>query len=224
VTARARLVIADDHHLVAEGIRGLVEREHDVVGVAHSGLELLTLLGGTEADCVLLDLSMPDGNGLELLPDLRALRPDLRILVVTQFVDRVLAEAVLSAGAHGFIPKDAGSAELLEAIGEVLAGRRFLSRRVPTSTRRVALGALHEGWAELTPRQQDIVRMIGEGLTSQEIGERLGLTHRTVSFHREKVRKKLGVDSQWGLLRVALLVRAAEAEAAGAPLPPDPER
>ena len=119
-----RLLIADDHALVAEGLRKLLEPAHRVVGVAHSGAEALKLVAEREADCLLLDLSMPEGNGLDLIRPIRARVPGLKIIIVTMFVDKALAEAAIQAGADGFVPKDAGIDELQTAIAEVLAGRR----------------------------------------------------------------------------------------------------
>lgn len=210
---RPRLIIADDHPLLVEGLRTVLGAHFEVVAVAHSGTELLTLLPTTDADCLLLDLGLPGHNGLELMPDIRALRPDLRVLVVTMHLDRVLADAVLHAGAHGFVPKDSGMDELEDAIRTVLAGRRYLSARVPPITNRVGLGAIHAGLARLTPRQQEIIRLIGQGKTTAEIARLLGLGPRTVTFHRANIRKVLGIGSEWGLLRYAILMQVSEVEA-----------
>ncbi len=210
---RPRLLIADDHHLLVEGLRSMLRARFDVVGVAHAGDELLALLATTDADCLLLDLALPGHNGLELMPDIRALQPDLKVLVVTMHLDRVLADAVLHAGAHGFIPKDSGMDELEEAILAVLAGRRYLSARVPNITSRVGLGAIHAGLARLTPRQQEIVRLIGQGKTTAEIAKLLGIGPSTVTFHRANSRKALGIDSEWGLVRWAILMQASVEDA-----------
>jgi DNA-binding NarL/FixJ family response regulator len=202
----ARLILADDHALVVEGMRGMLSRTYAVVGVAHSGAALLALLKDTDADCLLLDLAMPGRNGLDLMPDIRALRPEMKVLVVTMHLDRVLADAVLHAGAHGFVPKDSGTEELHAAIRAVLAGERYVSPRVPKISNRVGLGAMHAGLARLTPRQQQIMRLLGEGKTSAEIGRTLGLTESTIVFHRGNIRKSLGVTSEWELTRFAILV------------------
>ena len=122
-------------------------------------------------------------------------------------VDRVLAETTLNAGAMGFVPKDAGLAELDRAIAAVMDGETFISTRVPNSTNRVSLRAAHAALALLTPRQQEIVRMIADGLTSVEIAKQLGLSISTVAFHRTNIRSKLGVDSASDLLRYALLTQ-----------------
>jgi DNA-binding NarL/FixJ family response regulator len=209
---RPRLVIADDHRLLVQGLQQLLSRRFDVVGVAYAGDELLELLGRTPADCLILDLSLPGRSGIDLLPDIRRAQPDLKILVVTMHVDRILAEAALAAGAMGFVPKDSGMDEVETGLREVLAGRRYLSPRVPKHSMRVGLDAMHASLARLTPRQQTILRLLGQGKTSAEIGAKLGLSENTITFHRQRIRKALGLSSEWALLRHALLVHLATSE------------
>ena len=204
---RLRLVLGDDHHLMAEALRAALSRKHEVCAVAYTATTILAAVGTHQPDLLLLDLSLPERNGLELIPDVRAASPATRIIIVTMHVDRVLAETSINVGAMGFVPKDAGLAELDRAIQTVMDGDTFVSNRVPNSTNRVALRAAHAALALLTPRQQDIVRMIANGLTSAEIAKQLGLTLSTVSFHRTNIRAKLGVDSERGLMRYALLTQ-----------------
>jgi DNA-binding NarL/FixJ family response regulator len=204
--APVRLLIADDHALVVEGLRRLLEPAHRVVGVAHSGAEALRLVAREEADCLLLDLSMPEGNGLDLIAPIRARRPDLKILIVTMFVDKALAEASLQAGADGFVPKDAGIEELQAAIVEVMAGRRYVARAA-LKRGAPALDEQGLGLSQLTPRQREIVRLLGDGRTNLEIAEELGLTEKTITFHRTNIRRALGIPNEWGLVRYAMLAR-----------------
>ena len=206
---RARLVIADDHRMVVQGLEQMLGDRYDIAGVAYAGDELLALLERTPADVVLLDLSLPGRSGLDILPDIRALQPAVKVLVLTMHADRVLAEAALAAGALGFVPKDAGMEELKLALTEVLAGRRYVSPRVPKSSHRMALDALHASLAKLTERQQTILRLLGQGLSSAEIGEKLGLSENTITFHRKRIRTVLGLTSEWELTRQAILVHLA---------------
>ena len=207
--ARPRLVIVDDHRLVVEGLRQMLGKRYDIVGVAYAGDELLELLRHTPADGLLLDLSLPGRGGLELLPEIRALQPALRVLVLTMHVDRILAGAALAAGATGFVPKDAGMDELERALTSVLAGKRFLSKRVPRASHGLGPDAMHASLARLTPRQQSILRLIGKGRTSGEIAAKLGLTESTITFHRQRIRRLLGLASEWELVRHAILVAVA---------------
>jgi len=213
---RPRLVIADDHRLMVEGLQQMLRPRFEVVGVAYAGDALLDLLHRTEADCLLLDLSLPGRNGLEILPDIRKLQPALRVVVLTMHVDRILAEAALAAGAMGFVPKDSAVEELERALGEVLAGRRYLSPRVPKLSHRVGLDAMHASLSRLTPRQQQILALLGQGRTSAEIAAQLGLSENTITFHRQRIRKMLGLSSEWELIHFAILVHLA-ANAEGAP-------
>jgi DNA-binding NarL/FixJ family response regulator len=205
---RPRLILADDHQILVDGLRAMLSTRFDVVGVAYDGEQLLTLLRATSADCLLLDLAFPGRSGLELLPDVRALRPEMKVLIVTMHLDRVLADAVMHAGASGFIPKDSGVEELGEAIEQVLAGNSYLSPRVPPNPR--SSGATHASLAALTPRQHEIVRLMGDGLSSAEIGAQLGLSPNTITFHRTRIRKILGLDSEWALNRLAILVQVGD--------------
>jgi DNA-binding NarL/FixJ family response regulator len=209
---RARLVLADDHELIARGLEKILMDRYDILGVAHSGTELLEVLAHETPDCVLLDISMPDRNGLEILPELRAIRPNLKVLMLTMYVDRVLADTALSLGANGFVPKNCGVDELCTAIEEVLAGHTYVSPAIPRRTDRSALEATHPSLAALTPRQHQILRLLGEGKSTAGIADTLALKPSTVSFHRANIRKKLGIDSEWGLIRYAVLMRADEAD------------
>ena len=215
MTPRARLVLADDHELIARGLEKLLMDRYDILGVAHSGAELLELLAHETPDCVLLDISMPDRNGLEILPELRAVRPNLKVLMLTMYVDRVLADTALGLGAAGYVPKDCGVDELRSAIDEVLAGHIYVSPRIPKHTDRSALKATHPSLAALTPRQHEILRLLGEGKSTGGIADTLHLRTSTVSYHRANIRKKLGIDTEWGLIRYAVLMRADEAEEEG---------
>jgi len=203
------LLIADDHAMVVEGLRRLLEPRHRVVGVAHSGSETLKLVAEQEADCLLLDLSMPEGNGLDLLAPIRKLRPGLKIIIVTMFVDKALAEAALVAGADGFIPKDAGIEELQNGIVEVMAGRRYVTRAA-LKRGAPALDEQGLGLAQLTPRQREIVRLVGEGKSNAEIAEALGLNEKTITFHRTNIRRALGIPNEWGLVRYAMMARLTQ--------------
>ena len=219
---RARLILADDHHLLVESLRSSLARSFQIAAIAHDGDALLALLPGTPAECLLLDISLPGRNGLELIPLVRERAPSLKVLVVTMHLDRALAEAALHAGASGFIPKDAGLEELERAIREVLAGGRYLSPRIPPRSQQVGAGAAHAAFAKLTPRQQEIVQLIGDGRSTAQIASQLGLSERTVGFHRSNIRKVLGIDSELGLAQQAVLIRTSQPAITDSPSPDTP--
>ena len=226
--SRPRLIIADDHKILVESLRTMLARRFEIAGTAHDGESLLALLAHTPADCLLLDLSMPGRSGLELLPDIRGRYPKMKVLVVTMHVERILADAVMRAGASGFIPKDSGMEELSEAIRAVLAGRSWVSPRVPAAEPVPVDEESPRGLAALTPRQMEILRLIGQGRSSADIAEFLGVSVHTVTFHRTRIRQLLGIPNEWGLSRLALLLQVGTppepvVPEADAPAPPPAE-
>lgn len=211
--ARPRLFLVDDHQLLLEGLRLALQDRYDIVGTATAGAAVVFRCKELRPDAVLLDLSLPDRSGLEIIADLRSELPATKIIVVTMHADRVMADASLQTGAHGFMPKDAGIPELMAAIDQVLAGYKVVSPRIPKLVAvRSSLSGAAFGLAQLTPRQRRIVHLIAEGKRSVDIAAELGCTPATVTFHRTSIRKALGLDSEFALLRYALLVRLSEQE------------
>ncbi len=211
VPRRAGILIADDHPLVSQGLRALLRPHYVVVGIVSDGRDVVSAAERHRPDVVLLDLSMPHRNGLELIPELLAALPAARVLVVTMHVDRALADLALQAGAHGFIPKEASAEELNHAIHEVLEGRRYISPKVPRRSFRDAAAMEHPELDRLTPRHLQILRLIGDGRSTAEIAEALGVSPRTVEFHRSSIRRALGITSEWGLMRFAIMLRVGGA-------------
>lgn len=207
-TSEASLILVDDHRMFIAGLRASLAATYDIVGVAYGGEELLALLKTRTADCLLLDLQLPDRHGLDLIPGVLALRPELRILVVTMFLDRCLADAAVAAGAHGFIPKDASLQELKRAIADVRGGHTHISPRVPRTSHRTSLYALHPALQRLTPRQQTVFRLLGDGKTETEIAQILGVRPSTITFHKQNIQKTIGFETGGSLVRYAVLLRA----------------
>jgi DNA-binding NarL/FixJ family response regulator len=209
VKTPARLVLAEDHELFSQGLKAMLGGDYEVVAIVRDGGEVVDAVRRHRPDALLLDLSLPNRTGMDLLSDLRGLDPPLPIVVVTMHVDRVLVDAAIRLGASAFVPKDASVDELRTAIEEVLSGRRYLSPRLP----RYSYGSSEVerfGFSHLTPRQQDIVRMIGRGLTTEDIAVALGISTHTVAFHRKNIRRHLGLESDWEMLRYAILIGLSE--------------
>ena len=198
--------------MVALGTAELLAPHHDVVGIAYSATGLFELLAGVTTDCVLLDISMPDRNGLEILPELRTRYPGVKVVMLTMHVDREFAGSTISLGAHGYVTKECGREVLLAAIAGVMAGRTFISPDVPRHTRRAPLKAPHLSVAALTPRQHEILDLLGQGKSTRAIAQALHLSDRTVEFHRARLRKALGIANEWGLVRHAVLLKAGMPE------------
>jgi DNA-binding NarL/FixJ family response regulator len=216
---KRRLLLAEDHALVGEGLRVLLAGDYEVMGPVRHGGDVLAAVGRERPDVVMLDLSLPGRNGLDLIPEIVVASPGTAVLVVTMHADRVLAERAFQLGAAGFVPKDSSADELRRAIEAVLAGGSYLSERVtrqplphPAAAGVPGVGGVpaREALAQLTPRQLVILRAIGRGLPSEAIAEELGLSVHTVHFHRRNLRRVLKVETEGGLEVYASRVVAEE--------------
>ncbi len=205
--ARSRLMIADDHAMLVESLCAALGPEFEIAGTAHSGLELLALVSARRAHCLVLDLLLPGPTGLELIPMVLTKQPALRILVISMLVDPVFADAVLAEGASGFVPKEAPMCELELAIREVIAGRCYVSARVPKTSHQVGLRARHPALRALTSRQEEILLLLGDGMTERDVAEALGLGPSTVTFHKRNLMRTLGIGTDAALRRFSVLVR-----------------
>ncbi len=213
---RTAILIADDHPLVSQGLRAILRTNCEVVGVVQDGRDVIDGVRAKKPDLLLLDLSMPHRNGLDLLPELVKSFPNLKVLIVTMHVDRAMADAAMLAGAHGFIPKEASAEELNDAISQVMLGKRYISPKIPRHTQRDGSAIDDPALDRLTPRHKQILRLLGEGKTSQQIADSLGVSHRTIEFHRASIRRALGITNEVGLLRYAVMLQGRESGAAGA--------
>ena len=203
---RPRLLLVDDHPLILAGLRTDLASDYEIVGALCAGAEVLRECRRLEPDAVLLDLSLPDRSGFEVVRDLRTAGLTTRILLVSMHNDRPTAEAALQTGADGYVSKDAPVTELRHALAEVLAGRCYLSPLlVDPATHQEA--DVVPGLSELSPHQRQVVSLLGEGKSTERIAEAMGLSANTITYHRVRIRKILGIDSEWGLMRYAMMVR-----------------
>ena len=207
---RPRIVIADDHPIVAQGLRALLTETCDVVALVHDSRHIEEALLEHRPDVLLLDISMPHRNGLEVLRVVRSQFPKVRVIVVTMHIDQVFADAALENGAAAFVPKEAPADELRAAIARTMCGERYKSPRIVRGRRELEPGLHNPLLDRLTPRQLEILRLTAEGKTAIEAGKTLGVSPRTIEFHRLRIRKVLGISSEWGLLRFAIMARLSE--------------
>lgn len=201
---RPVVIIVEDHPLVAQGFAALLRGKYTVPDVVLDSRNVPTALDTHKPDLVLLDLSMPRRNGLELLPEIKQRLPEVKVLVVSMHVDRGLVELALKAGANGFVTKEAQAEEFRGAVEAVLRGERYISPGVGKKAN-VDDEALDSPMLErLTRRQRQVLHYIGAGMTTAEIGEILGVSTRTVDWHRGELKKALGVANEWELVRFAV--------------------
>lgn len=210
-TARIRLLLADDHPLVLEGIKAHLsaQAEFEVVGDASDGLEALQKARQLEPDVILMDLSMPNMNGLDAISRLRQQVPKAKILVLSMHDNREYIARVVRHGARGYLLKDSAPTELIKAIKLVHSGEVYFS---PTASRVLLDELVNPGKRkprgteedQLTDREREVLIRIAEGNSNKDIASHLGLSVRTVETHREHIMRKLGIHSVAGLTKFAL--------------------
>ena len=206
----ARIFLVDDHPLVRHGMRQLVEGEPDltVCGEADSIQHTLNMLNTIVPDLIIIDLSLPDGNGLELIKHVHARFPLLSILVSSMHDESMFAERALKLGAKGYISKSADGDEMLLAIKRILSGKLYISQKL---SEQLAQNDTHsENSDELSPvnllsnRELEVFELIGRGLATGEIASNLNLSIKTIETHRANIKKKLGLVNAGELTRRAI--------------------
>jgi two-component system response regulator NreC len=206
-----RLLLVDDQDIVRAGLRSLLERHPDmeVVGEAASGREAIALAQELQPDVVLMDITMPETNGAEATRRIKELAPEIHVLALTIHEDEAYFFEMLNAGACGYIPKRASPDDLLAAIQIAAAGDVYLhpivaGTLVQDYLRRVRSGTERESYDGLTRRQREVLTLIAEGLSNQDIGTHLGISIRTVERHRENIMSRLNLHSRTDLVKYAL--------------------
>lgn len=204
-----RLLIVDDHPMMRQGLAQLIDNEPDlkVIAEADSGSQAIDAVGSQKLDLVLLDISLPDKNGLELLKDIQALRPGLPILVVSMHDEALYAERVLRAGARGYIMKQEGGKKLMQAIRQVLSGQIYVSEKMSAQILELFSGRRTGGSSpmeRLTDREFEVFQLIGQGKGTREIAQHLHLSVKTVEVHRANMKQKLKLKTATDLVRHAV--------------------
>lgn len=202
-----RVLIADDHDVVRQGLKQiLMEATPDAVfGDASSASEVLSLVRSAPWDVVVLDISLPDRSGLDVLKELRQSDPGLPVLVLSMHPEEQFAVRVLRAGAAGYLTKRSAPRELVAAVRKVLAGGKYVTESLAEKLAAVVdfgrpSGEPHE---KLSDREYQVFRMLASGQTVKEIGEKLSLTPQTVSTHRARILEKMGLETNAELAQYA---------------------
>ena len=206
--AKARVLLADDHTLVAEAFKRLLEPEFEVVGTVGDGRALLRVAPELKPDVVLVDLNMPLLNGLDASEQLKQLLPRTKIIVLTMNEEAEIAHETLRTWASGYLLKKSAGSELLKAVRDVLNGAKYvtpaledeLAELIPTDSRPEAARAL-------TPRQREVLQLLAEGHTMKEAAAILNVATRTVAFHKYRIMHEFGLENNSDLLRLAIKQR-----------------
>jgi DNA-binding NarL/FixJ family response regulator len=202
-----KVLVADDHAVVRRGLRQILAETHDILvaGEASTLAEVRQKVADERWDVLILDLSMPGGNGIELLADLRKRSPSLRVLVLTMHSEDQYAIRAIRAGAAGFLTKESAPERLVEAVRKVASGRRFVGPGLAEALASVvagdAPGAPHES---LSDREFEIFKMIASGRAVSQVAHDLGLSVKTVSTHRARLLKKMAMSTNAELTRYAV--------------------
>lgn len=199
-----KVVLADDHHLVRKGFRALLQEIPGitVVGDAANGLELLDLLQNFSADVILLDVEMPSMGGIEACDKIQTRFPGSKVIMLTMRNESEVVKQSVASGARGFLFKNTSPEELQEAIQKVASGQTYFSSEVTMLL--LSQTQTNPALAGLTEREIEIAKLVAEGLSSTEIGEKLFISPRTVDTHRNNILQKLELPNVAALVRFAM--------------------
>ncbi len=204
---RARILIADDHNLMAELCKTLLEETCDVIGLVGDGRALLEAAARLKPDVIIADIAMPILNGLDASQRVKTLLPSVKLIFLTMNNDRELAAEAFRRGASAYLLKTCAASEMLTAVRDVLRGKQYISRALSRSNSRLLRPQLcspAEHQDALTPRQREVLQLLAEGKTMKEVGGVLNMSTRTVAFHKYRIMELLGADSTADLVKYAM--------------------
>jgi DNA-binding NarL/FixJ family response regulator len=207
---RTRVLLADDHVVVAHALETLLKESFELVGVVHDGRALIDAAEKLRPDVIVTDISMPLLNGLDAIRQIRARRPDTKVIVLTMHQEIQLAEDAFRAGASGYLLKVSPGEELITAIGQVALGRAYVTTLLAKDLITLLLEAVREtstADTPLTPRQREVLQLIAEGRTMKEVGSILNISARTAESHKYEIMKVLGLETTAALIQHAIRLK-----------------
>ncbi len=202
---KPRVLLADDHKIVLEGLRSLLSEEFDLVGFATNGRELMEMSAQLHPDVIVADISMPLLNGIDAALQIRQQGSDAKIVFLTMHRDQTYATRALDAGASGYVLKHAASDELVTAIQAALRGKTYVSKALQNPALEETLGRSgQKAVMDLTARQREVLQLIAEGKSAKEIATILGISPRTAETHKYKLMDELGLKTGADLVQYAI--------------------
>jgi DNA-binding NarL/FixJ family response regulator len=199
-----RLLIADDHAMFSEALRVYLEKTYTVVGMVLDGRAMVAEATRLQPDVVIVDISMPILNGLEAARRIKAQAPGIKFIFLTMHEDPNLAAAALELGPVGFVLKHSAAKELLNAIDQVLQGKPYLTPRLRTDDWAAAKARARQFSKGMTPRQKEVVQLLGEGRCMKEIADLLDVSQKTVEFHKHQIQESFNLRSNADVVLFAL--------------------
>ena len=208
---KIRIVVADDHAIIREGLRVMFGNQPDmeVVAVATNGREAIRLVNEYEPDVAVVDISMPELNGIEVIQQMMPIHRPVQVVVLSIHETKPYVYRALKAGARGYLVKETAGVEVVDAVRAVYRGERYLSQRINDLLMDVSFRLLETSLEDnpleaLSRREREILQLVAEGKTSQQIGEILSISSKTVDTYRSRLMHKIGVDDVAGLVRFAI--------------------
>lgn len=205
--ARPRVLLADDHRIVCDGLKGILAPEFEVVGAVENGRQLIEAAGRLRPDVIVADISMPLLNGLDAMIRILADGPPVKVVLLTGMPDVALATRAIRCGASGYVLKASAGEELVTALHEALAGRTFITARISDEVFQSVMegrGKAREAVDELTAREREVLQLLAEGKSIKEAAAVLNISPRTIEFHKANVQDKTGLHSTAELARHAV--------------------
>jgi DNA-binding NarL/FixJ family response regulator len=206
-TGNPRVLLADDHRMFAEALKGLLTEEFDLVGIVEDGRAMVKAARDLEPDVIVADVSMPHLNGIDALVQLRQTNPKVRVVFLTMHRDIAYARRCLQAGALGFVLKHSAPEELVLAVRAALQGRTFITPDLAAELLRFTAKKETDAPAALTSRQLEILKLLVEGQSAKRIAATLNLSARTVEDHKYRMMETLGIENSAELIAFALTHR-----------------
>lgn len=204
---RSRVLLADDHVLILEGLQRILEPYHEVVGAVRDGRSLVDAALRLKPDLIILGITMPLLNGIDVARQIRKSLPRVKLLFLTVHANPANLREALNAGATGYILKSSTREEILDGVNKALAGQTYISRGIVAEDFDLSRWQRGKGTgspAALTSREREILQMLSEGRTAKEAGSMLSISPKTVAFHRNNIKRKLGVRKTVELIRRAI--------------------
>lgn len=201
---KPRVLLADDHVLVLEGFRRILQEHYDLVGTVGDGYALLAAAKTVQPDIVILDISMPLLNGIDTAAQLKKICPTAKIIIVTMHAGADYVRSAFEAGASAYVLKGSAVDELEQAIRAVLGGHSYITPLITKELVEIYLSAPSEKPKGLTPRQREVLQFLAEGWTAKEIANLLHITSRTVEFHKGQILDQLKLKTTADLIKYAL--------------------